>query len=139
MTSGGNKHDLGWLVDRFTQDTVGVAHAVVLSADGLVVAASTAVRADQAERLAALSSGVLSLALGASGVFGLGGYEQSILRFVGGHLFVTALSHGAAFAVVTAADARMGVVAHQMALFAARAGDYLTPALRYEPGQVRGV
>jgi uncharacterized protein len=132
-------HDLGWMVDKFVHDTLGVAHAVVLSADGLLMAHSRGVRGDQAERVAALSSAVLSLAVGASGVLGLGGYEQSILRFEDGHLFVTALSNGSALAVVAEADASLGVVAHHMALFAVRVGEYLTPPARHRSGVVQGV
>ena len=121
---------LDWLVDNFVSNTIGVRHAVVLSADGLMLAAGGDVPTDKADRLAAVASGVYSLAIGTADVFDLGPYEQSILRFAGGHLLITALAKGAALAVISEPDAPMGVIAHQMALFAGRVGQNLNPSPR---------
>jgi len=126
--------DLTWVAAKFVQDTAGVRYAVVLSADGLALAEGGSLPTDQADRLAAVASGVYSLAIGISHVFGLDAYEQSILRFAGGHVLITALAKGAALAVVTQHDARLGVVAHQMALFADRLGENLDPAPRTVTG-----
>jgi hypothetical protein len=73
---------------------------------------------------------VYSLAIGVSQLFKLDAYEQSILRFAGGYVLITELAKGATLAVVTQPDARLGIVAHQMALFAARLGENFDPAPR---------
>ena len=117
------ERDLAWLAAKFVEDTAGVRYSVVLSADGLALAEGGELSVDHADRLAAVASGVYSLAVGFSKMFGLAAYEQSILRFAGGHVVITALAKGAALAVVTEPDARLGVIAHQMALFARRVGE----------------
>jgi predicted regulator of Ras-like GTPase activity (Roadblock/LC7/MglB family) len=122
--------DLAWVAARFVEATAGVLYAVVLSGDGLALAEGGSLPADMTERMAAVASGVYSLAVGISEKFSLGAYEQSILRFVGGHVVITALAKGAALAVVTETNARLGVVAHEMALFAARLGENFDPAPR---------
>jgi predicted regulator of Ras-like GTPase activity (Roadblock/LC7/MglB family) len=121
---------LTWLAADFAESTAGVRYAVVLSADGLVLAEGGELPTDDADRLAAVASGVYSLAFGISQVIGLGAYEQSILRFAEGHVLITALARGAALAVVTQPDARLGIIAHQMALFAERVGENFDPAPR---------
>src|SRR5207237_10250771 len=51
----------GWLVDSFVQQVPGVAHAVVVSADGLLLVASSGLPRDRADQLAAVTSGLVSL------------------------------------------------------------------------------
>ncbi|HET8660562.1 MAG TPA: roadblock/LC7 domain-containing protein, partial [Micromonosporaceae bacterium] len=54
--------DLNWLITAFTQRVPGVAHAVVVSSDGLLVAASDQLPRDSADQLAAVTSGLFSIA-----------------------------------------------------------------------------
>lgn len=121
--------DLTWVADRFVEDTAGVRAAVVLSADGLVLAKGGKISDTQAGRTAAVASGVFALAAGFARQVDLDAYEQSILRFAAGHLVITSMAKGAALAVVTEPDARLGVVASEMAGFAHRVGENfdLTP------------
>jgi predicted regulator of Ras-like GTPase activity (Roadblock/LC7/MglB family) len=49
-----------------------------------------------------------------------------------GWLFVTGISDGSLMCVVAGADADIGTVGYEMAVFAERAGAVLTPAVRDE-------
>ena len=62
MTTG-TSTDVGWLVDGFTQRVPGVAHAAVVSADGLLMASSSGLPRDRADRVRR-ASGVGSLTNG---------------------------------------------------------------------------
>ena len=49
--------DLGWLLANFADRVPGVAHAVAVSADGLLLASSRDLPRDRADQLAAIASG----------------------------------------------------------------------------------
>jgi hypothetical protein len=51
--------DFSWLVGNFANRTPGVAHAMVVSADGLPVAASQRLDRPKADQLAAIGFGLL--------------------------------------------------------------------------------
>jgi len=53
--------DLNWLVGKLARRTPGVAHAMVVSADGLPVAVSDRLDRPKADQLAAVASGRASL------------------------------------------------------------------------------
>lgn len=59
--------ELDWLLDDLVMRVTEVRHAVVLSNDGLAVGASTDLRREDAEHLAAVASGFHSLAKGRAG------------------------------------------------------------------------
>lgn len=119
-----------WLVSNFVFEVPGVEHAVVVSADGLLLTSSTGFPAEHAEQLAAIVSGVHSLAKGAAWLFGKGQAEQLLLRMRRGHLLVSAISDGSALAVLTSKDADLKVVAYQATRLVEDAGHVLTPRLR---------
>ena len=56
----------GWLVTNFAERVPGVAHAIVVSADGLLLTSSDRLPRDRADQLAAVSSGLISLTQGAA-------------------------------------------------------------------------
>ena len=65
-------HELGaldWLVTDFVDRVRDVAHAVVVSADGLPLAYNARFPRDHADQLAAVTSGLASLTQGAARVF----------------------------------------------------------------------
>lgn len=86
---------LGWLLDDLTERVEHVRHALVLSNDGLVTGASTGLRREDAEHLAAVSSGLHSLAKGSGRHFGAGRVRQTMVEFDDAVLFVTAAGTGA--------------------------------------------
>jgi uncharacterized protein len=110
----------------------GVAHAIVVSADGLLLAASHGLPRDRADQLAAVASGLSSLTLGAARVFEAGGVNQTVIEMEKGFLFVMVISDGSCLAVLAAKDCDVGLVGYEMALLVSRVGDVLTPALRAE-------
>src|SRR5215207_10015008 len=124
--------DFNWLVGNFVNRTPGVAHAMVVSADGLPVAVSERLDRPRADQLAAITSGLASLAQGASRCFDGGPVTQTAVEMDRGFLFVMSISDGSCLAVLAAATCNVAVVAYEMTVLVARAGDVLTPSLRAE-------
>ncbi|AZS88870.1 roadblock/LC7 domain-containing protein [Streptomyces griseoviridis] len=121
----GQNQKLGWLLDDLTERVEHVRHALVLSNDGLVTGASTGLRREDAEHLAAVSSGLHSLAKGSGRHFGAGGVRQTMIEFDDAVLFVTAAGAGSCLCVFSAAEADIGQIAYEMTLLVNRVGEHL--------------
>nr|WP_203689587.1 roadblock/LC7 domain-containing protein [Streptomyces sp. SID12488] len=124
--------DFTWLLNRFATETAGVVDAIAVSSDGLLIAVSALREHADSERLAAIVSGITSLAAGASGNYGLGGLNKVIIDLEGGHVLVSAIGSGAVLGVVTGKEAKLGNIAYEMTVFANRAGTALSPQLVLE-------
>ena len=124
--------NLNWLVSNFVKATPGVAHAMVVSADGLPVAVSQRLDRPRADQLAAIASGLASLTQGATRCFDGGLVSQTVVEMERGFLFVMSISDGSCLTVLAASNCNVGVIAYEMTVLAARAGDVLTPSLRAE-------
>jgi predicted regulator of Ras-like GTPase activity (Roadblock/LC7/MglB family) len=122
-TTGGQ--ELSWLLDDLSARVDQIRQAVILSRDGLTVAASRGLSREDAEHLSALAAGVQSLARGAGEHFGLGDVRQTIIELEHAFLFVTAAGHGSCLAVLCPANADAGLVAYEMAMLVKRAGPHL--------------
>ena len=85
---------LSWLLDDLGDRVEYFQRAVILSRDGLAVAASRDLSREDAEHLSALAAGVQSLARGAGEHFGVGEVRQTIIELDQAFLFVTAAGHG---------------------------------------------
>jgi predicted regulator of Ras-like GTPase activity (Roadblock/LC7/MglB family) len=121
--------DLTWLLDDLVGRVRQAEHAIVLSVDGLLIASSRGFSRDDGEHLAAIASGIQSLARGAGKRFGGGPVQQTIIEMKTSFLLVTAAGHGACLAVLAAEDADLGLIAYEMAMLVTRAGKYLaTPS-----------
>jgi predicted regulator of Ras-like GTPase activity (Roadblock/LC7/MglB family) len=129
-TSGNPAQDLGWLVTNFVQRVHDVAHAVVVSSDGLPLAFNAGFPQDRADQLAAVTSGLTSLTMGASRVFEGGYVVQTVVEMEGGVLVVMAIGQSASLAVLAASTCDLGLIAYEMALLVERAGRMLAPATR---------
>lgn len=129
--------DVNWLVTGFVDEVPGVAHAVVVSADGLPMAYSRGFPKDRADQLAAIASGLVSLTQGSARVFEGGTVVQTIVEMQRGLLLVMSISDGSSLAVLAAPDCDMGLVAYQMTILVERAGQVLTPAVRAELSATR--
>ncbi|KAF4409886.1 MULTISPECIES: roadblock/LC7 domain-containing protein [Streptomyces] len=125
---------LDWLLDDLTKRLTYVRHALVLSNDGLVTAASSDLGREDAEHLAAVSSGLHSLAKGSGHHFGAGRVRQTMVEFDDGVLFVTAAGNGSCLCVLAGADADIGQVAYEMTLLVNRVGEHLGVAARDRGG-----
>jgi uncharacterized protein len=124
--------DLSWLVGNFARRTPGVAHAMVVSADGLPVAVSDHLDRPKADQLAAIASGLASLTQGGARCIDGGLVTQTVVEMDRGLLVVMAISDGSCLTVLAAAACDVGVVAYEMTVLVTAAGDALTPALRAE-------
>ncbi|WP_434599586.1 roadblock/LC7 domain-containing protein [Streptomyces sp. A5-4] len=125
---------LDWLLDDLTSRVEHVRHALVLSNDGLVTGASTDLAREDAEHLAAVSSGLHSLAKGSGRHFRAGKVRQTMVEFDDGVLFVTAAGDGSCLCVLSAAEADIGQVAYEMTLLVNRVGEHLGVAARQPEG-----
>ena len=128
-------NNLDWLLDDLVDRVVGANHAIVLSADGLLLGRSRGLQPEDAEHLSALASAFQSLARGAGRHFGGGDVRQTVVEMEHSYLFVTAAGTGACLAVLATEDADVGLVAYEMNLSVKRVGQFLTAAPRL-PGEL---
>lgn len=137
MTDAEDKSkNFDWLVADFVDRVHGATHALILSSDGLPLAASPSVGAEEADQLAAISSGVLSLAHNSAALFDKGSCEQIIIRLTDGYFLFMNIAPGSGFAVLTSSEAQMRVVAYEMTQFVENTGHALTPEVRADLRQV---
>jgi uncharacterized protein len=119
-----------FLVATFARKVPGVTHALVVSADGLLLAMSDQLDRATGDHLSAVSSGLSSLTQGAARMFQAGRVEQVIVEMSAGYLFVTPISDGSLLAVLAEHSCDIGLVGYEMAILVDKVGDVLTPALR---------
>lgn len=122
---------LGWLLDDLADRVEDLRQAVILSRDGLAVAASKSLGREDAEHLSALAAGVQSLARGAGAHFAAGDVRQVIIELERAFLFVTAAGHGSCLAVLCSAQADPALIAYEMAMLVKRAGPHLEALPRF--------
>lgn len=122
--------DLNWLITEFAERVPEVAHAIVVSSDGLALACSEGFPPDRMDQLAAVTSGLTSLAQGATRMFEGGTVSQTVVDMQRGLLIVMAISDGSSLAVLAAPECDMGLVAYEMTLLVERVGSALTPQAR---------
>ena len=128
-SSSAEAQNFNWLLGAFVEETPGVLYTIAVSSDGLLVASSGGLERSAAEQLAAIVSGLVSLAEGADRCLDGDGVEQMIVEFGNGFLFVTALGGTAAVGVLADKEGEIGLIAYEMTLLVARAGPALTPAV----------
>ncbi len=124
--------NVNWLVNNFVERVPGANDAVVVSSDGLPIAASSGLDRDSVDRFAAVSSGLIGLAYGAAGRFGGGAVTEVIVEMENAFLFVTGISDGSLLAVMASNACDVGLVAYEMAVLVEKTGAVLTPELRAE-------
>ena len=128
------RQDLNWLVTDFTMRVPDVAHAVVVSADGVPLALSDGIPVGFAEQLAAITSGLAGLMQGAARIFEAGQPTQALVEMDAGLMLVKAISDGSALAVLAAPDCDTDLVSYEMTRMVEAVGEVLTPAVRAQPG-----
>ena len=125
-------NNLNWLVQRLCQTVPAINQAVVVSSDGLALASSDGVSREAADRLAAVSSGMIGLAYGSAGRFGAGAVSNVIVEMERGWLFVTGIRDGSLICCLTKKAVDMGTIAFEMSIFVQRVGESLTAEIRNE-------
>jgi predicted regulator of Ras-like GTPase activity (Roadblock/LC7/MglB family) len=128
--------ELNWLLDDFGARVEHFQQAVILSRDGLTIAASANLRRESAEHLSALAAGVQSLARGAGEHFAVGQVRQIIIELEQAFLFITAAGQGSCLAVLCSAEADAGLIAYEMAMLAKRAGPHLASRPRFPASRI---
>jgi predicted regulator of Ras-like GTPase activity (Roadblock/LC7/MglB family) len=122
--------DLGWLLANFADRVPGVAHAIAVSADGLLLASSRDLPRDRADQLAAISSGLVSLTQGAARCFEAGAVNETVVEMELGIMVLMSISDGSCLAILAAPNCDIGQVAYEMTMLVDRVGQILTPELR---------
>jgi uncharacterized protein len=122
--------DVAWLIRQFATEAPGVTHAVVVSLDGLQLAASDTVERDVGDQISALTAGLLSMANQCGDLLSLGPTEYMTIRLPRGHLLFMRIGEAAGLAVAAAAQSDLRVLAFQMTQFVTSVGHVLTPQVR---------
>jgi len=122
-------HTFNWLLANFVRGTDGVRDAVAVSSDGLLIAMSEGLDRTSADRLAALVSGLSSLAKSASRNYDFDGLKLIMIEMKRGFLLVSAIDDGSCVGVIADNKCDIGLVGYEIAVLADRAGALLTPAL----------
>jgi predicted regulator of Ras-like GTPase activity (Roadblock/LC7/MglB family) len=126
--SGQQPGGFGWLITDFVRRVPGAAHAVVVSADGLLLAPSDGLPQDRSEQLSAVASGLISLTQGAARCFEAGAVNQAVVEMERGYLFIMPVSDGSCLAVLAAPSCDIGTVAYEMTLLVDQVGQQITPS-----------
>ena len=127
-TPAGN---LAWLLDDLADRVADFRQAVILSRDGLLIAASNDLSREDAEHLSAVASAMQSLAAGTGDRFQAGRVRQTIIELEQGIFFVIAAGEGSCLAALCPAAADAGSVAYEMAMLVKRARPHLAALPRF--------
>lgn len=121
--------DLSWLLQQLVQRVPHARSGLLLSSDGLVKAAY-GLDTDTSDHLAALSSGLYSLARTAGKRFDDGGeMRQVVVELSRSLLFVSAAGYGAVLAVLAWREADAAVLGYEMSMLVKSVRPHLaTPA-----------
>ena len=133
-SSAGDDRDLDWVMSRFVEEVPDAAHAILVSADGLLMASSTSIPGERAEQVAAVSSGLASLAVGAARLFEGGSVMQTIVEMEMGFLMLMSVGDGSNLTVLTTEEADIGQVGYEMALLVDRVGRTVEATARVGTG-----
>jgi predicted regulator of Ras-like GTPase activity (Roadblock/LC7/MglB family) len=126
MAEGGTPvRDLAWLLDDLADRVADFRRAVILSRDGLLIAASKDLSREDGEHLSAVAAAVQSLAAGTGDRFAAGRVRQTIVELEQGLFFLIAAGEGSCLAALCPAQADAGTVAYEMAMLVKRARPHL--------------
>ncbi|MEU2257802.1 roadblock/LC7 domain-containing protein [Nocardia xishanensis] len=125
---------LDWLLNALIDRVPGAEHAVVLSADGLPLAASDTLDRENAEHLAAMASALHSLGRGVGTRFTKGALQQTVIELEHGFLVVTEAGDGACLTLLAEIDADLGLIAYEMNVIVGQVRDQLSAGPRATAG-----
>ncbi|MGW4788585.1 roadblock/LC7 domain-containing protein [Streptomyces sp. NPDC004230] len=122
--------DLSWILDDLVSAPHAL-HAVLLSADGLQVAASEKVDRDLADKVSALASGVQALSRNGSEFVGSNtAWQQTMVSYKDGFLFVIAAAQGSFLAASARSEVDIAAYGYRMTKAVERLGAELAVAPR---------
>ncbi|WP_030186753.1 roadblock/LC7 domain-containing protein [Streptomyces sp. NRRL S-813] len=127
--------DLSWVLNDVL--TVrGARHAILVSADGLLLERSSEIGREEAETNAAAMSSMQSLSRAVAGFIGDGNglWKQTLMEYDGGWIFLIAAGNGAYMAVSAALDVDMEIMSIRMQQQVAALGRALSAQPRQSAG-----
>jgi predicted regulator of Ras-like GTPase activity (Roadblock/LC7/MglB family) len=119
--------ELNWLVTDLVTRIPGADAAVVVSTDGFAITYSESLDRERAEKIAALGSGLYSLARGSGELADLGAFGQAMIRYSDGWLIQSVISTTSLLTLCAKPRCDMRVAGSEMARLAHRAAVVLTP------------
>jgi len=122
--------DLDRLIADFTRRVPEVVRALVVSSDGVPLAASERMPPGQLEQLSVITSGLIGLAGAVDQVFDGDGFIQGLVAMERGTLVIMAIDDGSSLAVLTTAAADLDQVAYDMTILVEEAGSLFSPPVR---------
>jgi predicted regulator of Ras-like GTPase activity (Roadblock/LC7/MglB family) len=134
--SGTPVRDLAWLLDDLADRVADFRRAVILSRDGLLIAASRDLSREDGEHLSAVAAAVQSLAAGTGDRFAAGRVRQTIIELEQGLFFLIAAGEGSCLAALCPAQADAGTVAYEMAMLVKRARPHLAALPRNPAAEI---
>ncbi len=125
-------NDLGWMLDEAVRMPE-ASHAILLSSDGMLRAHSQGIGRDEAERQAAALSGLQSISRSTAEFCAEGDtpWQQTLVEFADGYVFLVAAGQGAYLAVSATAEVDMEAVMYRMQKLVDRLGKELTSPPRF--------
>lgn len=127
-------NDLSWMLDR-ALEVPEARHALLVSADGLLMARSREVGQDEADTVAAAMSGMQSLSRTVSGFAGSREmqWRQTLVEFDGGWVFLISAGAGAYLAVSASVNVDMADITFRMQQLVSQLGKAMTSPPREDP------
>lgn len=112
--------DVAATLSDFNQAVDGVQQTVAVGPDGLLIVAADNIHREYADRLAAVVSGLRSLAEGGAHLLGNSGVRQVIVEFHQGHLLVASVRGRYDVGVRVSGGCDLGAVGYELALLMER-------------------
>lgn len=130
-----NSNEVAFLLNDFTDRVYEVTHILAVSADGLLVACDDGLSEAEADRLAAIASGLVSLLNGAARTLGASPVASNLTELNGGYMFSMSVSSGASLLALASFDCDIGQVGHELTTLINKVGPAISPRGRAMPPQ----
>lgn len=127
MEPAPHPHNLDRLITDFAERVPGVVRALVVSSDGVSVAASGQMQPGDLQKLSVITSGLIGLARGAVEITDGGAFTQALIAMERGTFVIMAIDDGSSLAVLTTAAADLDQVAYDMTILVEQAGSMSPP------------
>jgi uncharacterized protein len=129
VTTQISSKNFNWLLSSFVENTLGAEHALAVSSDGLLIGISASMPAGEADRLAAVVTGLQALSEGACKIARKGVLNRVVVDMEEGYLLVAMIADGSTLGVLADLDCDLGLVSYEMCMLIDRVGEQLTPEL----------
>ena len=130
MNDSVDREYLTIVLDRFQKTVPEVTHVVAVASDGLLLATTSSLDQEQAERVAAASSGFCGLAKQVNADVGGKGVRAVCIEMAVGSVLIVETSDGVKLATAVLADGDLDHVRHQLGLLSGKvSGNALTAAV----------